>query len=98
MNKKELKEEFSKDFMKVKSALLEIISISRKTASDIADSLAQEDYSSLEEYQMLTKNIIDASKNFTDLYSQAPKIFGDIDKTMKEEKKKIDLNDLVDED
>ena len=97
MNKKELKEEFSKDFMKVKSALLEIISISRTTASDIAENLAQEDYSSIEEYQMLTKNIIDASKNFTDLYSQAPKIFGDIEKTMKEEKKKIDLNDLVDD-
>jgi hypothetical protein len=97
MNKKELKEEFDKDFMKVKSALLEVIQNSRAIASDIAESLASEDYSSIEEYNMLTTQIINASKNFTDLYTQAPKIIGSIDKEIKEEKQKINLEDLMDD-
>jgi Zn-dependent M32 family carboxypeptidase len=97
MNKKELKEEFSKDFKKVKSALLEVISTSRTIASDIAESLAQEDYTSIEEYTMLTSNILQASKNFTELYTQAPKILGSIDKDIKEEKKKINLQELIDD-
>jgi len=97
MNKKDLKEEFDKDFMKVKSALLEVIQTSRGIASNIAESLAAEDYSSIEEFQLLNKNIIDASKNFTELYTQAPKIIGSIDKDIKEEKKKINLQDLVDD-
>ena len=97
MNKKELKEEFDKDFKKVKSALLEVIQNSRTVASDIAESLSQEDYANIEEYNMLTTQIINASKNFTDLYTQAPKIIGSIDKEVKEEKKKINLEDLMDD-
>jgi len=95
MNKKQLKEEFSKDFIKVKSALLEIISTSRNISAEISENLANDDFSSIEEYNMLTNNIINASKNFTDLYTQAPKIIGAIDKEVKEEKKKINLEDLV---
>jgi hypothetical protein len=97
MNKKELKEEFSKDFKKVKSALLEVIQTSRGISSDIAESLANEDYTAIEEYGILTKNIIDASKQFNDLYTQAPKILGSIDKEVREEKKKINLEDLMDD-
>jgi hypothetical protein len=97
MNKKELKEEFSKDFVKVKSALLEVIDTSRNVASDIAESLSQEDYSNIEEYNMLIANILTASKNFTDLYTSAPKIIGDIDKNVKEEKKKLNLDELIED-
>jgi len=96
MTKKELKNQFSKDFIKVKSALLEIISNSRNISNDIAENLASEDYSSIEEYGMLTKNIIDATKEFNSLYTNAPKILTEIDK-VKEEKKKINLEDFVDE-
>jgi hypothetical protein len=97
MNKKELKEEFSKDFKKVKGALLEVIQNSRIIASDISESLANEDYANIEEYNMLTTQIINASKNFTDLYTQAPKIIGSIDKEVKAEKKKIYLEVLMDD-
>ncbi len=96
MNKKDLKEQFSKDFIKVKSALLEVIGTSRSVANDIAENLANEDFSSIEEYQVLINNIINASKEFNSLYSNAPKILGDIDKNVKEEKKKISLEDLND--
>ncbi len=95
MNKKDLKEQFSKDFIKVKSALLEVIGTSRSVANDIAENLANEDFSSIEEYGILTKNIIDASKQFNDLYTQAPKILGSIDKEVKEEKIKISLEELM---
>jgi predicted HTH domain antitoxin len=98
MNKKELKEQFSKDFVKVKSALLEVISTSRRVSNDIAINLAQEDFSSIEEYGILTKNIIDASKQFNDLYTQAPKILGSIDKEVREEKVKINLEELMKDD
>ncbi len=91
--KQELKEEYKKDFKKVKSALLEIISNSRNISTDIAKNLAEEDYSLLEEYGVLTKNIIDASKQFNDLYINAPKIISEIEK-IKESKKKINLEDL----
>ena len=97
MNKKELKEEFSKDFMKVKGALLEVIQNSRGAASEIAESLANEDYTSIEEYGILTKNIIEASREFNNLYTQAPKILGSIDKEIKEQKTKINLEDLVED-
>ena len=76
---------------------MEVIQNSRTVASDIAESLSQEDYANIEEYNMLTTQIINASKNFTDLYTQAPKIIGSIDKEVKEEKKKINLEDLMDD-
>ena len=98
MNKKEIKEEFSKDFMKVKGALLEVIQNSRGAASEIAENLANEDYSSIEEYGMLTKSIIEASREFNNLYTNAPKIIGSIDKDIKEEKTKLSLEDLIEED
>ena len=97
MNKNELKEEFSKDFMKVKGALLEVIQNSRGAASEIAESLANEDYSSIEEYGILTKNIIEASREFNNLYTQAPKILGSIEKEIKEQKSKINLEDLIED-
>jgi hypothetical protein len=44
---------------------------------------------------MLIANILTASKNFTELYTSAPKIIGDIDKNVKEEKKKLNLDELI---
>jgi hypothetical protein len=95
MTKSSLKKEFNKDFMKVKSALLEIIANSRTISSSIVEDLANGDFSSIEEYNMLTNNIIQASKNFTELYTNAPKIVGSIDKEIKEEKKKINISELL---
>jgi len=95
MNKKELKEQFNKDFLKVKTAILDVIQTSRNVSNDIAESLAQEDYSNIEEYTILTKNIIDATKQFNELYLNAPKIIGDINKNVQEEKKKVNLDDLM---
>jgi hypothetical protein len=95
MNKKELREHFSKDFIKVKTAILDVIQTSRNVSNKIATSLAQEDFSSIEEYTLLSKNIIDATKQFNELYANAPKILSSIEKEVKEEKKKINLDDLM---
>ena len=95
MTKKQLREQFSTDFKKVNGALMEIIQTSREVSSKIAEVLVNNDYSSIEEYNMLTNNIINASKQFNDLYTQAPKIIGSIEKEIKDQKQKVSLDELM---
>jgi len=97
MNKKELKKHFSEDFIKVKSAILGIIQNSNIIATGIAEDLAQGDFSSIEEYNLLIKSINDATKNFNELYQNAPKIISSIDKEIKDEKKNMKLEDIIDD-
>ena len=96
-NKEEIKSEYLEDFTKVKSALLDIIQNNRNISQDIVQELTNQDFSSIEEYNMLTESILKASKSITELYETLPKIIGNIDKEVKEQKKKPNLDDLLEE-
>jgi hypothetical protein len=95
--KDEIKSEYLEDFTKVKSALLDIIQNNRNISQDIVQELTNQDFSSIEEYNMLTESILKASKSITELYETLPKIIGNIDKEVKEQKKKLNLDDLLEE-
>jgi len=84
-NKEEIKSEYLEDFTKVKSALLDIIQNNRNISQDIVQELTNQDFSSIEEYNMLTESILKASKSITELYETLPKIIGNIDKEVKEQ-------------
>jgi hypothetical protein len=97
MDKGTLKQNFSEDFVKVKSALLDIIQNNRNINKNLVQALSTGDFSSIEEYNMMTKGILDASKNITELYQAAPKIVSSIDKDIKEKTPKMSLEDLMDD-
>ena len=97
MNKTELKDEFFKDFKKVKTSLLDIIDNNRNISAEMVEALIDGDFSSLEEYNIITKGILEASKNITEIYAQVPKILGEVDKNIKEPKKSLSVEDLLKE-
>lgn len=96
MKKDALKENIEHDVNKIRGALLEIISNNRALNVDLVDQMGTSDYSLLEEYNLLTKSILDAAKILTDVNQTTPKIIKDIS-NVQDEKKSIDLNDLIDE-
>jgi hypothetical protein len=98
MDKKDLKENFSKDFIKVKSALLDIIQNNRNINKNLVQNLSEGDYSAIEEYNMMTTGILNATKNITELYQAAPKIVSSIDKEIKEDKKRLSIDDVINDD
>lgn len=95
MNKDELKDSLDADISKVRGAMIEILAANREINKDLVDQMVGGDFALLEEYNLLTKGILDASKLLTDIHSQTPKTLKDI-QNIKEEKKSINLNDLVD--
>ena len=95
MDKKELKKNFSTDFVKVKSALLDIIQNNKDINKGLVQNLSEGDYSTIEEYNMMTRGILDATKNITELYQAAPKIISSIDKDIKEDKKRLSIDDVI---
>ena len=94
MKKDELKDNIQGDVNKMRGALLEILSANREINKDLVDQMAQGDFALLEEYNLLTKSILDAAKVLTDIHSQTPKILNDIER-VQEKKKQINLEDLV---
>lgn len=96
MRKEEIKENIEHDVNKMRGAMLEIISNNRSINKELSEALTDGDFSLLEEYNLITKSILDAAKVLTDVHSQTPKIIQDIDK-IEQEHQKIDINDLLDE-
>jgi hypothetical protein len=95
--KEELHEEFAEDSLKVRGALREILSNNRSINTKLIDQMTQGDMSQIEEYTMIVKGILDASKLLTEMNSAAPKTVKEID-SIKNEKAKIDLDALMDSD
>ncbi len=97
MKKEDLKESIEHDVNKMRGAMLEIISNNRSINKELSESLSDGDFSLLEEYNLITKSILDAAKVLTEVHSQTPKIIQEIDK-IQQEHKKLDINDLLDKD
>ncbi len=95
--KKELRENTQQDMDIARGAMREIIEHNRKINNNLVDQMEELDFSLLEEYAMVTKGILDAAKLLTDINAQTPKTIKDID-NVQEEKKKINLNELVNDD
>ena len=96
MKKEKLSTEFEEDQQKIRGALREILSNNRSINHNLVESMVQGDMSQIEEYNLIVKGILDASKILTDLNSVAPKTVKDID-SIKNEKVKIDLDSLISE-
>lgn len=97
MKKDELKDNISEDVNKLRGAMLELISNNRSLNTELVDQMAAGDFKLLEEYNLLSKSILDAAKVLTDIHAQTPKILNDINK-VEDKKEAIDLNDLIDKD
>lgn len=97
MKKQQLKDNINNDVQKMRGAMLEILESNRSLNTDLVDQMAQGDFSLLEEYNLLVKSILEATKALTEIHAQTPKIIKDIN-NVQEEKAKINLNDLIDED
>jgi len=94
--KTEILDNFSVDLDKCRGAALEIMSHNRSINEELVQQMIDGDFSLLEEYNILTKSILDSVKLLTDIHSQTPKIIKDID-NIEEKKEKINLQDLIKE-
>ena len=95
--KNEILDDFSGDLDKCRGAALEIMSANRALNEELVQQMIGGDFSLLEEYNILTKSILDSMKILTDIHAQTPKIIKDID-NLEEKKEKINLQDLIKED
>jgi len=95
--KQDLRKEVREDLDKVRGALLEIIENNRKINRNIMDELESSDYSLLEELGLLQKGILDSAKILSDIHSAQPKTIKEID-SIEQEKSKINLEDLIEDD
>jgi len=94
--KNDLKDDLESDIDLVRGALKEILANNRKLNSDILEEMGADNFAMLEEYTILQKSILDSAKLLSDIHSARPKTLKDIDE-LQEEKKKINLDDLIDE-
>ena len=78
-----------KDFMKQREALLSMIDDNMKIDKEVMGMLKENDFSLLEEHTELSKIIVQAVKELSDLYKHAPK-------EDSKPKKAISINDLKD--
>jgi uncharacterized protein (UPF0335 family) len=93
--KKELKDNTQADMNVARGAMREIIDHNRRINNQLVEQMEDADFSLLEEYSMITKGILEAAKLLTEINAQTPKTIKDIEK-VEEEKKKIDLDSLMD--
>ena len=96
MKKDELNDNIESDVNKMRGALLEMISNNRSLNSDLVDQMNSSDFNLIEEYNLLSKSILEAVKALTDIHSQTPKILKGIQE-VPENKPKIDLKKLMDD-
>lgn len=75
------------DFMKQRAALLSMIEDNMKIDKEVMDMLKENDFSLLEEHTELSKIIVQAVKELSELYKHAPKEDG-------KPKKAIDMDKL----
>ncbi len=94
--KEDLNKALSEDAKKIRGAMKEIIENNRIINKELVEQMINSDFGLLEEYNLLTKSILDAAKVLNDVNAQTPKTIKEIEK-IQEKKKAIDLNDLVDE-
>ncbi len=94
--KEDLNKALKEDAKKIRGAMREIIENNRIINKDLVEQMINSDFGLLEEYNLLTKSILDAAKVLNDVNAQTPKTIKEIEK-IQEKKKAIDLNDLVDE-
>ena len=90
-----LKEQLQEDANKVRGACREILEHNRQINTKLVEDMTNGDMTQIEEYNMLVKGLLDASKLLTDLNAQTPKTIKEIEK-IEESKKKIDLDSLMD--
>ena len=96
MNKQKFQAQFLEDFQKMRGALLSQIANNSKLDQTLMEKFAQEDYSELEEHAALSKIILDSTKVLSEAYKFAPEIINKIQESKGEEKKKINIEDLLD--
>ena len=96
MKKEDLKEALQKDLSTSQGALREIIEHNRIVNKSLVEQMTDGDFTLLEEYGIITKGILDSVKLLNEINSVAPKTIKDIN-TVQEEKKGINLRDLIDE-
>jgi len=94
MNKDKLHKAAEADLKISRGALLEIMENNRIINANIVPSLEEGDFTSLEEYNMLVKNILDAVKTLEQINSSSSDIFTKIEK-MQIKGKGIDLDKLM---
>ncbi len=95
MEKDDLKEKFVNDFDKMRGGLLEILSHNRAINVTLVEHMSEGDFSSLEEYTMLTKSINDSVKQLTDIYKQTPDILEQMEKKI-HTRKPMNITSLLD--
>ena len=95
MTKDELLQELYEDVMKSRGSLREIISHNRMLNHDLVEQMKNSDYQFLEEYNLLTKNILDSVKTLTEVNATIPKVIDQIDK-IQDKKEGINLDDFID--
>ena len=93
-----MKEKFSSDFEKMRGGLLEIIATNRQLNTQLSKEMEGADFKLVEEYVMLTKTINESIKQLTEMYKFAPEIISKIDKHITPEKKKLNLDDMLNSD
>ncbi len=84
------------DTKKIRGAMREIIENNRIINKDLVEQMIDSDFGLLEEYNLLTRSILDAAKVLNDVNAQTPKTAKEIEK-IQDKKKVINLSDLVDE-
>jgi len=95
MTKTELLEELQEDMNKSRGAIREIISHNRMLNHDLVEQMKNSDYQFLEEYNLLTKNILDSVKTLNELNITVPKVMDQID-GIQDKKEGINLDDFID--
>ncbi len=95
--KSKLKDETSSDVDIIRGSLREIIEHNRTINSTLISGFEQNDLSLIEEYNLITKDLLAAAKLLSEVNAQTPKTLQELDK-IQDEKKNIDLNDLIDDD
>jgi len=94
MKKNELSKNYIEDFNASKGALSEVLSHNRAVDAKLVEDLIEGDFKKLEEHIEITKLILDATKNFNELYKNAPSVISSIsalqDEVEKKEKSSLD--------
>ena len=95
--KSKLKDETNSDVDIIRGSLREIIEHNRSINATLISNFEQNDLSLIEEYNLITKDLLSAAKLLSEVNAQTPKTLQELDK-IKGEKVSIDLNDLIDTD
>ena len=98
MKKSELSKGYIEDFNASKGALNEVLEHNRKIDNLLVEDLLEGDFKKLEEHLEITKLILDATKNFNELYKNAPSVVSAIEGLQDDTpKKSSSLKDIMED-